>query len=155
MPRQGIPYATARSTRSRTRTLSLTNTKSPFMNSYFSLSRLSLTQETQIPPFGNLSISRHKASMYVRLVVHGPPRLHPYLLAEVEEGVRDDGCNGCKGQAVGHSKRRRQEEWSVRLVLLYVKRCVRVRYGCDVVTVPIAVERRSRRYTGCVIPVVP
>ena len=54
------------------------------------------TQEAQVPPFRNLRIPRHKASMYVWLLMHGSSRLYPNLFAEVEERVRDDGRDGCE-----------------------------------------------------------
>ena len=62
------------------------------------------TQEAQIPPFGNLHIPRHKTGMYVRLLMHRSSGLHPYLLAEVKERVRDDGRDGCERQAVRYSE---------------------------------------------------
>ena len=68
-----------------------------------------LTEDHHVPPFGNLGVLGHQARVDIRLLTHRAPRLHPDLLAEVEERVRERRGDRRKRQAVGYGESRRQE----------------------------------------------
>lgn len=58
--------------------------------------RGTLTENDQIPPFWDLSVSRHQTSMDIRLLVYRSPRLGPNLLPEEQECMGK--CCGDRGE---------------------------------------------------------
>lgn len=50
------------------------------------------TEDDAVPPLGDLRVLGHQTSVDIRLLVHRTTRLHPDLLAEVDERMRDRSC---------------------------------------------------------------
>ena len=62
--------------------------------------------------------------MDIGLLAHGAPRLHPDLLAEVQERVHEGGGDRREREAVGEREGGGEEERAVLLVLCDVNRRV-------------------------------
>ena len=83
-----------------------------------------LTEDQPVPPLGHLRVSRHQASVDIGLLTHRAPRLHPDLLAEVQERVHEGGGDRREREAVGEREGGGEEERAVLLVLCDVNRRV-------------------------------
>ena len=86
--------------------------------------------------------------MDIGLLAHGAPRLHPDLLAEVQERVHEGGGDRREREAVGEREGGREEERAVLLVLCDVNRRVVVNDLRHIVRRPEAVEGCARRDAG-------
>lgn len=83
-------------------------------------------EDNHVPPFGDLRVLGHQASMDIRLFADRATGLHPYLLAEVEEGVCKRSGDRSKRKTVRDGESRRQEEGTIGFVSLFVKRRISV-----------------------------
>ena len=104
-----------------------------------------LTKDYGIQPFRNLWVPAHQTSVDIRLLAHGAPRLHPYLLAEVEERVHERRRDRRERQAVCEGEGRREEERAVCLVFLNVEGGIIVDNLGHVICSTKAIERRAGR----------
>ena len=98
------------------------------------------TEDGRVPPLWHLRVPRHQAGVNIWLLAHGAPRLHPDLLAEVEEGMHEGGGDRCKRESVGQREGCRKEKWAVCLVLRNIQRRVHVNDPRHIVRLAEAVE---------------
>ncbi len=66
--------------------------------------RDTLTEDNCIPPFWDLSVPRHQASMDIRLLVNRSPRLSPDLLPEEQERMGKRSGDRGERQSIRNSK---------------------------------------------------